>query len=123
MAIFPLCAEDVIALLMGKMDFVVALRVDALVPAFDVKGITVEFATGRDAAKEFLRASRGSSTVTLPSHIREQMLRELMTVDTLVALVDSLLTHIQLNVPARARQIAFCDERSSWPSAPIYLAA
>jgi hypothetical protein len=123
LAIFPLCAEDIIALLMGKMDFVVALRVDALVPAFTGEGITVEFATGSDAEKTFLRASRGSASVTLPSHIREQMLRELMTVDTLVAIVDSLLTRIQMNAPARARQIAFCDERLSWPSAPIYLAA
>ena len=123
LAIFPLCAEDIIALLMGEMDFVVALRVDALVPAFTAKSITVEFATGRDAEKAFLRASRRGATVMLPSHIREQMLRELMTVDTLVALVDSLLTRIQLSVPARAKQLAFCDERSSWPSAPIYLAA
>jgi hypothetical protein len=123
LAIFPLCAEDVIALLMGKIDFVVALRVDALVPAFTANGITVEFATGRGAEKDFLRASRGGATVMLPSHIREQMLRELMTVDTLVVLVDSLLTRIQLSAPARGRQLVFCDEQSSWPSAPIYLAA
>ncbi len=88
LAIFPLCAEDIIALLMGKMDFVIALRVDALVPAFTSAGITVEFATGKDAEKDFLRASRGDATLTLPSHIREQMLRELMMVNTLVALVQ-----------------------------------
>jgi hypothetical protein len=123
LAIFPLCAEDIIALLMGKMDFVVALRVDALVPAFDAKGIAVEFATGSDAAKDFLRASRGSATVMLPSHVREQMLRELMTVDTLVAMVDFLLTRLQRDAPLSSRRLVFCDEPSSWPSAPVYLAA
>jgi len=123
LAIFPLCAEDIIDLLVGKMNFVVALRVDALAPAFNAKGIGVEFATGSDAAKEFLRASRGSATVTLPSHIREQMLRELMTVDTLIAIVDSLLTRLQQGAPPNSRRLVFCDERSSWPSAPVYLAA
>ncbi len=118
LAIFPLCAEDIFALLTGKMDFVVALRVDALVPAFGASGIAVEFATGSDGAKNFLRASRGSATVTLPSHVREQLLRELMTVDTLVAMVDFLLTHVQRHAPLNSRRLVFFDERSSWPSIP-----
>jgi hypothetical protein len=123
LAIFPLCAEDIIALLTGKMDFVVALRVDALVPAFDANGIAVEFATGSDASRDFLRASRGGATVILPSHVREQMLRELMTVDTLVAMVDFLLTRLQRDAALSSRRLVFCDEPSSWPSAPVYLAA
>jgi hypothetical protein len=46
-----------------------------------------------------------------------------MTVDTLVAMVDFLLTPLQRDAPLSSRRLVFCDEPSSWPSAPVYLAA
>lgn len=122
-AIFPLCAEDIIDLLMGFMDYTVVLRVEELLPVFAARRIDVEFASGKDANTTFLRARRNGATITVPAQLREQMLRELMSVDTLVAIVDTLLTRIQRGAPPRPRELVVCDERSSWPSPPIYLAA
>jgi hypothetical protein len=122
-AIFPLCAEDIIDLLMGFMDYTVVLRVEELLPMFAARRIDVEFASGKDANTTFLRARRDGATVTVPAQLREQVLRELMSIDTLIAIVDTLLTRIQRGAPSSSGQLVFCDERSSWPSAPVYLAA
>lgn len=121
--IFPVCAEDVVDVLMGFIDYNVTLRVDALVPVFAERNIAVEFAAGPEAEQIFLRARRGDDEITVPAHLREQMLRELMTVDTLVEIVDWLLEALRLGAPPQVKRIVVCDEGSSWPPAPMYLAA
>jgi hypothetical protein len=113
--IFPLCAEDIVDVLMGVVDYNVTLRVDAGVPAFADRQIAVEFGTGREADEIFLRARRGGDEITVPAHLREQMLRELMTVETLVDIVDRLLEAVSLGAPPDVKRIVVCDERDSWP--------
>jgi hypothetical protein len=120
-AIFPLCAEDVVDILMGSLDYNVTLRVDALLPAFTARRIDVDFATGHDADRTFLRARRSGDDVIVPAHLREQMLRELMTVDTLVDIVDTLLDGARLGAPPDVTRIVTCDERLAWPRPPMYL--
>lgn len=128
-AIFPLCAEDIVDILMGSLvdilmgslDDNVTLRVDALLPAFTARAIDVDFATGHDADRTFLRARRSGNDIIVPAHLREQMLRELMTVDTLVDIVDTLLDGARLGAPPDVTRIVTCDERLAWPRPPIYL--
>lgn len=120
---FPFCAEDVIDLLMGFFDLVVVLRVERLKPDFAARGIEVEFAFGRDAERTFLRATRGTATVTVPAPMREQLLRELTRIETIVAVVDALLNDIEAGAPIGRSRSVVCDERRSWPEPPRYLAA
>jgi hypothetical protein len=121
--IFPLCAEDIVDILMGTLDYNVTLRVEALRPAFAARRIDVEFAHGRDAEHTFLKARRAGDEVVVPAHLREQMLRELMTVDTLVDVADALLQAVRVGAPDGVKRIVVCDERSAWPPPPMYLAA
>jgi hypothetical protein len=121
-AIFPLCAEDILELLLGSIDYTVVLRVQALAPEFAARGIAVRFASGDEASRAFLRAHRDGASVTIPATLREQMLRELTSVDTVVAITDELLTRAARGED-HPQQLVLCDERSSWPPAPRYLAA
>ena len=123
LAMFPFCAEDVIDLLMGFFDLVVVLRVERLKPDFAARGIEVEFAFGRDAERTFLRATRGTATVTVPAPMREQLLRELTRIETIVAVVDALLNDIEAGAPIGRSRLVVCDERRSWSEPPRYLAA
>jgi hypothetical protein len=91
LGIFPICADDIADLLMGRFDFAAVLSVEALRPAFAARRINVEFAKGSEASQTFLRARRDGGEVILPANMRAQMLRELMTVETLVRIVDFLL--------------------------------
>jgi hypothetical protein len=52
LAAFPLCAEDVVDVLIGRMDYTVTLKLDRFDRAFSAKSIDVTFATGSDAEKD-----------------------------------------------------------------------
>lgn len=83
--------------------------------------IEVRFARGSEADEVFLHARRGSDDIVVPAHLRDQMLRELMTVETLIDTVDMLLADRRGS--AAEKLIVVSDERSSWGSTPQYLAA
>jgi hypothetical protein len=117
--IFPLGAEALIDLLLGRTDYVVWLSVEALKPLFDARNITVEFASGRDAERTFLTAARGGVDVTVPATLRNQMLRELMTGETLVDLVDELLSEAQAGLTVAPVSMSFPDESRAWPAAEL----
>jgi hypothetical protein len=121
-SIYPLPAEDLADLLLSRLDYAVTLRVDALRPNFAARNIDVEFATAGRSEKEFLVAKRGPIEVIVPAHIREQMLRELMSPDTLVDLVEFALNELTVTPDLESQRMLFCDERAAWPSAPVYLA-
>jgi hypothetical protein len=121
--IFPLPAEDLTDLLLGGIDYAVTLRAHCLPPAFARAGIEIELPTGRDAEREFLRASRAGETLTFPLHLRDQMLRELMSSETLVAIADCMLSALAAGASVDMQRMLFCDEREAWPSPPVYLGA
>lgn len=117
--IFPLAAEDIADLLMCRFAYVVTLRPERLVPDFRARGITLTFPTGTERNAVFLHAHRDGDTVTVSSHLREQMLRELMTVETLVDVVDLLLQDLRRGGDVGSKTI-LCDETDSWHRAPVY---
>ena len=121
-AAFPLCAEDVVDILMGNMDYNVTLKLDRLTPAFGARGISLSFPTGRDAEQVFLRARRGPDDIVMPATIREQMLHELTSVDTIVQIADELLKRVSAGL-VTDRHVVVCHEETSWPPPPVYLAA
>jgi hypothetical protein len=117
--IFPLAAEDIADLLMCRFAYAVTLCPERLVPDFRARGITLTFPTGTDRDAVFLHAHRDGDTVTVSSHLREQMLRELMTVETLVDIVDVLLQDLRHGGDVGSRTI-MCDETNAWHRAPVY---
>ena len=122
LAVFPLCAEDIVDVLMGRMDYTVTLKLDRINPAFNAKGIDVTFATGSDAEQVFLWARRGSDDITIPAVIREQMLHELTSVDTIVQIAHELLKRVSPGLGID-RHLVVCHEETSWPPPPVYLPA
>lgn len=121
-AIYPLCAEDIVDILMGYLDYSVTLNTTALRAAFIARGIDVQFATGPEASQTFLRAGRGGEEVVVPAVLREQLLHELTTIDTLASVVDELLKAMDLGAPDVDR-IVVCDDSSAWADAPVHIAA
>lgn len=90
------------------------LRAAALGSAFAARGIEVQIEQGTQAERVFLRARRHGDDLIVPAHLREQMLRELMSVQSFVAIVDEMLTAIHRGAPAEAQRIVVCDEREAW---------
>lgn len=117
LTIFPVPAEALLDLLLCRSDYISYLNVEALRPFFEARGIDVEFASGPDADERFLRARRRESHLTVPATIRNQMLRELMSADTLVDLVDEVLTDVEAGLTVAATGMHFCDETVAWPAA------
>jgi hypothetical protein len=72
--------------------------------------------------KIFVWARRGSDHITIPAVIREQILHELTSVDTLVQIADELLKHASAGLGID-RHFVVCDEETSWPPPPVYLSA
>jgi hypothetical protein len=121
LTIFPFPAEDVTDLLLGRLDYAVTLRAHALRPAFERLGIDIEFPSGRESEREFLRASRAGQTLTFPLLVRDQMLRELMSTVTLVAIADFMLSALDAGATVEIKRMLFCDEREAWPPPATYL--
>jgi hypothetical protein len=117
--LYPLPADDITDLLLGTVDYVVTLRADTIETSFARLGIMARVAEGEEANRTFLRASRGNTTVTVGAQVREQMLRELMTTQCLIDIVAALLD--DLDAGDDEQRMLFCDERRSWPAAPVLL--
>ena len=120
LAIFPLTAEDIADLLMCRFSYVATLRPDRLIPDFRARDITLELPQGAEQNVVFFRASRHGVTVTVPAQIRQQMLRELTSVETLIDVVDTLLEDLHRG-GSPGDTLVLCDESEAWHRAPVLL--
>ncbi|MCP9488038.1 MAG: hypothetical protein MSC30_19540 [Gaiellaceae bacterium MAG52_C11] len=119
-SIFPLPADDVVDMLMGAIDLRVHLNTELLALEFRKHGITVEFATGPAARQHFIYATRGYLGLHIPAYVREQMLTELLTSESLIGLVEWVLeTGMTVHWAATGETpvIGFEDERPAWVAA------
>lgn len=119
MSIFPLPPDDVADLLLGFVDTSVHLNTELLALRFAERGIRASFAVAPGSATHFLEARRGFRGFLMPAYAREQMLHELMTVETLTTLADWILasgkTREWVEID-KAPLVGFADERSAWSS-------
>lgn len=114
LTIFPLDPSEIVNVMLGRLEIRTMLRGDLLEAAFACRGLAaeVEFADDRDSV--FLRVRRGSLALDVPPDLREQMLFELLTpdtaIDTVVAMLDLLLSHDQ----AKQDFLTSIDEAGVW---------
>lgn len=122
-AIFPLRAEDIADLILGQLDVCTTISCDELEKALAVEGLQSEIAGGTDAESLFLRASDGANTVSLPSAIREQMLAELMTPDTLIGAIRHSLAATAADRSERPARhlVPYAGESDVWFQGPASL--
>jgi hypothetical protein len=126
LSIFPLPPDDVADLLLGFIDTSVHLNKQLLGLLFADRGMRANFIAGPDAAQYFLEARRGWRGFLMPAYVREQMLHELITADTVVGIADWILSSgrtrewVSLE---KAPIVGFQNERMVWsPQARIDLA-
>lgn len=112
LAIFPASSEDLADLMLGRLELHSMLRCDLLGSAFADRGIKVEIAFP-DGDNQFLVAQRGRFGVEVPPAVREQMMLELMTPETLMAMVDEMLKLIAAS-PEPDLSTVGCDEHEAW---------
>jgi hypothetical protein len=126
-SIFPLPADDVADLLLGFLGVSVHLNTQLLGLRFAQRRIAAQFMTAPASHVHFVEARRGYRGLLVPAYVREQMLHELMTVDTLVELADWILSSGMTRDWTNIEQtpiIGFENERAVWsPTAKIELAA
>lgn len=103
-------------LIIGRLDVCTTINCNKLQRALAAAGRPTDVAGGRDANRWFLRASDGQQTVTLPAVIRDQMLTELMTPDTLIGAVRAALaaTAADPDPQTASTLVTYADERSVW---------
>lgn len=118
-AIFPLDPADAADLILGHLEVCTTISGDELENTFTQAGLQSEVAGGSDAEHLLLRATDGAATVELPAVIREQMVTELVSPDTIIDAVLLALASTAAD-PAKqpARQLVpYAGERAVW--API----
>lgn len=116
-SIFPLPPEDVADLLLGFVDTSVHLNTELLWLRFAERGILTEMAVAPGSELYFLKASRGRLGFLMPAYVREQMLYELLSVESLVELSDWILRSDRApkwRDTNRAPILGFKDEATSW---------
>jgi hypothetical protein len=121
LSIFPLPAEDVADLLLGFVDTSVHLNTQLLALCFAERGMRVGFAVAPASHTHFLEARRGYRGFLMPAYVREQMLHELVTVQTLTALADWILASGKTREwtdMTKAPILGFADERTAWATGP-----
>lgn len=121
-SVFPLPPEDIADLLLGFVDTTVHINTELLALEFAKRGISVQFAVAPESDLYFLRATRGHLGVLVPAYVREQFLYELLSVESLVALTDSILSSRQTPNwldPDKAPIIGFQNEGAAWSPASI----
>jgi hypothetical protein len=114
--IYPLPPEDVVDIVFGFIDVVFCLDLQALDDALAVEGVDVETARPPLSTGLFLTARRDELTLTVPPHLREQMMVELMTPAALRRALTAVLDDMAAN-PSTAgdsRIVVFEDEASAW---------
>jgi len=114
-SIFPLPAHDIADLLLGPVEYLTFINAKRLEEAFSRHGIEAEVTLGSARiGSVFLRASRGTSEVTLPSLVRDQVMTELMTVDCLIEAVEAMLDSIDADGAVGQTLVAFAGEDQVW---------
>ena len=126
-SIFPLPPEDVADLLLGFIDTSIHLNTQLLRLRFAERGMRAGFTVAPASDTHFLEARRSYRGFLMPAYVREQMLHELMTVETLTNLADWILrsgkTREWTEID-KAPILGFASERDAWASGPqIELAA
>lgn len=126
-SIFPLPPEDVADLLLGFIDTSVHLNTQLLGLRFAERWMRAGFTVAPASDTHFLEARRGYRGLLMPAYVREQMLHELMTVETLTNLADWILrsgkTREWTEID-KAPILGFASEREVWAGGPqIELAA
>ena len=121
LSIFPLPAENVADLLLGFVDVSVHLNTELLALRFAERGMQVGFAEPPASRTHFLEARRGYRGFFMPAYVREQMLHELVTVDTLATLADWIIksgkTREWTDI-TKAPILGFANERTTWATGP-----
>lgn len=118
--IFPLPAEDVTDVVMGFIDLAYGLHLPSLERALTRNGIQVSVRRAGQGHTLFLEAARRRAAATVPAHLREQMMVELMTPDAVFALLDRVLM-LNEQRPDEAgdrRVVVFADEAAVWEPRP-----
>jgi hypothetical protein len=115
--LLPLRLDRLCELLLGRFDVAVSLHAGWLERRLDEAGIRSEVARGADTGDRFLRVLRGEGTLVVPATVREQVLVELLTLDTLVETLMWLLRH--QSDPASAVLISNVGEMQTWTSYPL----
>ena len=125
--IFPLPAEDVADLLLGFVDRSIHLNTQLLALRFAERGMRAGFTVAPASETHFLEARRGYRGFLMPAYVREQMLHELLTVETLIELSDWILSSGKTREwtdIGMAPIVGFADESATWGAGvPIELAA
>jgi hypothetical protein len=114
--IFPLPPEDAADVVMGFVDLAMSLHLGSLERSLTRGDIEVRVARPGEASSLFLHATRPKVGLELPPHLREQMMVELMTPDSLFDAIDYVLT-LNEERPAEAkdrRVVVFADEADVW---------
>jgi hypothetical protein len=115
-AIFPLPPEDAADVISGPIDLFFSLHLPRLEEALSREDVSVRVARPPESSTLFLEARRGGRGVTVPPHLREQMMTELVTPDCVFAAIDEILKLNEAN-PSEAydsRIVVFADERQVW---------
>jgi hypothetical protein len=115
-AVFPLPPEDVADVICGPIDLFFSIHLPWLEKALSRDGVSVRVAHPPESSTLFLEASRRGRGVTVPPHLREQMMTELVTPDCVFAAVDEILKLNEAN-PSQAydsRIVVFADEQQVW---------
>jgi hypothetical protein len=98
------------------IDLFFSLHLRRLEEALSRDGVSVRVARPPESSTLFLEASRDGRGVTVPPHLREQMMTELVTPGCIFAAVDEILKLNAAN-PSEAydsRIVVFADERQVW---------
>jgi len=126
-SIFPLPADDVADLLLGFIDTSVHVNKQLLGLRFAERGLRANFVSPPATERHFLEARRGWRGFLMPAYVREQMLHELITAETVVNLSEWILSSGRTRewvALENAPIVGFENERMIWsPDARIELAA
>ena len=111
--------------MLGFLDVSVYLNIELLKAAIVQRGIWLRVPDQPEASHVFFEAFDGHGGVRVPAFVREQMLLELMTPGTLLALVDHVLTsELVEELQTEARVVGFNREREVWsPRSRLAVAA
>jgi hypothetical protein len=113
-SLFPVSPEDVVDVLLGRIDIVATYRFDAIEAAFAARGIHARCAGPATWNAQLLTATRGDVTVKVPPHLGHQLTQELTTLECLVDIVEALIDLTADGLSTDEIHMLFCDERRAW---------
>jgi hypothetical protein len=115
--LLPFAVEDTSALVTGRLDIITRLNATRLEQRLAELGLEESVARGKESYEGFLTAKRGSATLAVPAHVREQVSVELLTLSALMELIDWMLARLEAQVRGGPTMIVdFADEATYWTS-------